>query len=194
MKAERQRVIIAFADITDFGPWARRSEPDEFTSLMSKVYDEFFRFQLSNGCLMKLLADGFVAFQPLHIRNDRKAITRFLKEVNECGVRTNRIISSHVLPRPRSLRTRVVIGPAWRVTLHGGLTDYLGYQVNYCQRLLDVGRDEEDFIASESVFDALGRRSAGGVKFREVRIDGTILSGVDPEDLKKVYAFKVGKK
>jgi class 3 adenylate cyclase len=191
MKAERTRVIIAFSDITSFGPWARRAEPDEFTTLMSKVYETFFDFQIQTGCVMKLLADGFLAVLPLHSRNDQKKILSFLKSISSLTAHVNKIIGRNPHPRPRGFRTRVVIGSAWKVTLRGGDVDFLGYQVNYCQRLLDVGRDGETLLASESVYDALGRTNRSNLKFRKIPIQGVTLSGVDPEDLRSVYAFKL---
>jgi class 3 adenylate cyclase len=190
MKAERQRVLIAFADMTGFGPWARRSAPTEFMALMSQVYDEFFHFQIQAGCLIKLLADGYLAVCPLAAKREEERVVRFLRALYVSGNRVNRIIRKQVFPRPKGFRVRVVLGEAWLVTLKSGLVDYLGYQVNYCQRLLDVGRDGENFLASESVYDSLTGKKAKDLTFRKIRIDGVALSGVDPEDLRLVYAFK----
>ncbi len=190
MKAKRQKVIIAFADITAFGPWARRAEPDEFISVMSKVYDEFSRFHRFSKCVSKLLADGFMAVVPLGSRNEKAEIINFLELIHKAGIRINRILKAGLL---KNLRIRVVVGSAWCVTFKDGTKDYLGYQMNYCQRLLDIGREGEDYLLSESGFNALGRKNIGRLHLRKVNIDGVNLSGVDAEDLKTVYSFGISR-
>jgi len=192
MKAKRQKVIIAFADIRGFGPWARRAEPDEFMSLMSTVYDGFFRFQSSSQCLMKLLADGFLAVIPINQKDEKKEIIRFLQDIYKSVSDINRILKANGL---KNLRVRIVVGKAWRVIFKDGGVDYLGYQLNYCQRLLDIGREGEDFLISESSYNALGRnKQRAGLTFKKISIEGASLSGVDAEDLKVVYAFRINGK
>ncbi len=200
VKGKRVFAVIAFGDTVKFKRWTNHpfASVEKHTKFMVDLYDEFIRFRNGSGYFVKILGDGLMAVSELPSGNQRKKVVEnMLVHSQRLVASVNRLIKGQAYPRPTGFRMRVVAGDVLKlIATHSTderkqQIDYAAYPVSLAHSLLQIEKDVP-CICHESVREIInGRGSANiGIRFERIKAPNFHPEGIDPDDLKALWAFQ----
>ncbi len=186
MTTDEIRAIIFYGDITGFTSWSRRVRKEQVRELIETTYRIYKHWANYNGFWIKTLGDGFVSVCELAPTNDRKKILRMLRVAAILIGEINGYLEKLPFPRPGGFRLRVPIGDVWKFTDDHGEIDYIGYQMDFGRRMLDIEKTVLCII-TEATYDAIGRRGNKKTIIKKMEMAIVELSGVLLDDRRNFY-------
>lgn len=150
-------------------------------------------FEEETGYFLKRLGDGFMCVVEVHGKKPARA--KFLNNLWAVAEKINSLVSNHPSPRPGQFRFRVVCGYVWKILRANKRKDYLGYQVNLCERLLRSNKSDL-FVCSEAFKEMMTEKEIVDNKytFEKLKSFEEPPTGVYREDFNSLWTFSKGDK
>ncbi|MCG3204286.1 MAG: hypothetical protein KCHDKBKB_01001 [Elusimicrobia bacterium] len=201
VQGRRIFAAVAFGDITRFQRWTNHPflSAEKHTQFMVQLYDEFIRFRNGSGYFVKLLCDGLMAVQELPDEKKKASLTtKMLDHSQNLVGAVESLIKRLRYPRPDGFRVRVVAGDILKLeAIHPTdkrkkQIDYAEYPVSLAHSLLEVEKDIP-CICHESIREIIAddRLSKSLVDFLPVQEPAFCPEGINPDDLKSLWAFRI---
>lgn len=158
MDEKQIRSIVVFGDIIGFGSFMQRiTNPDTEFRPFRREFDKAIKdFKKKTGYFVKRLGDGFMCVVELPVKGPDRQAMAAVDFAWTLSRRISRLIAHKSTPRPDGFRSRMICGYVWRTVGDDNDTDYLGYLVNLCEKMLHTHKGVE-FVCHESVRELIGR-------------------------------------